>query len=798
MKRSAILSALMALSVAVILSIAGCGGSGGGSTDQNTDNDNNPVQPDTRADLQVRTVSITPQALADAGINTSNFTITTFLSDAALTGNQADVDVADNSNGQIVFVNDQNGNPVAVAFFDQQTLAAGQAQITLHSIADGIIMLSPMMLGFSASDRLEILNVAKNNVNYSSLVTEIDKALVEEPENLLNPAIFPTVYQMAINLVQEAIDQINPMMTKQVRQVMAITMGASIIGTTDAPHLMDVSGAEVTVVNPTMVFYAYSFSGKSPVVIRGKDKAWSLFGGVEEPVTQNYSLGDGRFGLDFTKGGLEIEPAKNMANLGNGLKLAQIVLDLIFWCPISNNTIEDFVNKNALETIKGLGGDYLKDFPKELIKQTINLILDKDNWRIITKALYRSADDKQAVVKFLQNSKFVLEAGQTIFKALAVYDAATKTLPFFWDYVFKPFDVTMCVAQTGGVLEETCEELVPPEAVIQKVTEGEIYVDTAVTFDGYKSNDNMDPEANLQVRWDVNSDGNFETTWSYVKTFTATFSNVGVYDITLEVKDTDGLIGKAVYTLNVIANQAQGTANHIKVFRNRLPWDSNAFETMMTDFNYSSGPGKNQYEILPSSAMSTEIMTPGTDMIIIMNDQDQAFYDDLAASSQRLQRFIENGGVVLWEACDQGWGGGSMQAAGVGLPGGVTYTLFYDETNQVVNPTSSLMQGIPVNLTGYYASHEHFGNLPANAIVYTTDSQNLPTLIEFQLGNGWVIITGQPLEWGYDRLDSYNIGEIYPRLFNYVLGNIQTAATLQTVHAYRILSDTLRYRPSYE
>jgi hypothetical protein len=96
--------------------------------------------------------------------------------------------------------------------------------------------------------------------------------------------------------------------------------------------------------------------------------------------------------------------------------------------------------------------------------------------------------------------------------------------------------------------------------------------------------------------------------------------------------------------------------------------------------------------------------------------------------------------------CDQGWAAGSISTAGILLPGNVTTSFHYDEWNYVVSPELPLMSGIPATLYHQYASHESLGNLPVGATVYCVDSAYRPTVVEFPLGDGWVVITGQPWE----------------------------------------------------
>jgi hypothetical protein len=115
---------------------------------------------------------------------------------------------------------------------------------------------------------------------------------------------------------------------------------------------------------------------------------------------------------------------------------------------------------------------------------------------------------------------------------------------------------------------------------------------------------------------------------------------------------------------------------------------------------------------------------------------------------------------------------GSMQAAGLTLPGGVMYSWNYDDYNIIVDTTiAPLTKGLPSQITGHYSSHEDFSNLPEGTIVYARSvTTNAPTLVEYKYGSGWVILTSNPLEWGYKRLDTYTVGLLYPRIIRYVLG----------------------------
>ena len=64
---------------------------------------------------------------------------------------------------------------------------------------------------------------------------------------------------------------------------------------------------------------------------------------------------------------------------------------------------------------------------------------------------------------------------------------------------------------------------------------------TVFTFDASGSSDNEDETSVLQVRWDWNNDGTFDTDYSTNKTGTHQYTVAGTYTILLEVKDSEGL-----------------------------------------------------------------------------------------------------------------------------------------------------------------------------------------------------------------------------------------------------------------
>lgn len=187
------------------------------------------------------------------------------------------------------------------------------------------------------------------------------------------------------------------------------------------------------------------------------------------------------------------------------------------------------------------------------------------------------------------------------------------------------------------------------------------------------------------------------------------------------------------------------------------PWDSDALSEMLKilDVNYS----------IHTSAEMATLLLPVNKTVWIINDQPQSFYDAYAASQTRFNDFVQLGGTLLFEACDQGWNGGSIVGAGATLPGGVINSLEFYYNNTNVNPTHPMMEYVPIELNGSYASHNFFENLPANATILTEDEAGGATLVEYKFGQGRVIATGQPLEFHW--ANSQNPRQIYPNMIFY-------------------------------
>ncbi len=77
-------------------------------------------------------------------------------------------------------------------------------------------------------------------------------------------------------------------------------------------------------------------------------------------------------------------------------------------------------------------------------------------------------------------------------------------------------------------------------------------VDTEFSFDASLSSDAEDPIESLEVRFDFDGDGNFDTDWSTTKVVTHKYSEAGEYNAKLEVKDSGELVSEMIKTVSIV------------------------------------------------------------------------------------------------------------------------------------------------------------------------------------------------------------------------------------------------------
>jgi subtilisin family serine protease len=155
-------------------------------------------------------------------------------------------------------------------------------------------------------------------------------------------------------------------------------------------------------------------------------------------------------------------------------------------------------------------------------------------------------------------------------------------------------------------------------------------------------------------------------------------------------------------------------------------------------------------DVADSSAMGTIDLDTYDLVVVAGNHQPQEFYDRYNGNVDRFEDFATAGGL-LWVSAATGGQGEFRHGV---LPGGVMIVeRVFEERNRVTDPTHPAMAGVPdpFSSSDEYTSDSAFdGLLPGTDVIATGSGSELPTLIEYDLGDGRVLATGQTLEAGFE------------------------------------------------
>jgi len=657
--------------------------------------------------------------------------------------------------------------PILLGFADTSTDAS--IVMDAYSTAVALGMLNPYLIGLPKADKALYRASIGGSSGFQPLVAAIESALAIDAATALDPNVNPQVYQLAAELVQSTFAAMGD----------ASFYAKSDLDLSTPPYLTDIAGSGVIFANPRFVFYGVGVTpvgGVRDVQLLGRrnEVLETVWGWpplrLSEDIQEAYSLGDGEFEIEFSRGWdfgelFDFDEPVGIAttcNAGTALLLLfeafldvlhiddHFAMGLMGAIDIPHRILLSIANHVAMADLSGL----LSDF--------IDILAEAGLAEEVAQYIWQSVPN-EATHQFISSAATVF---RNVSVALKILGLLNEQVPFFIDCFAAP-NVTYHVSQTNGVLTVVATNT-PPVAAFA-ISPGAGVVGTVFSFDPSPTEDDNDERDELQFRWDFESDGVWDTSWQAYSVVQHSYSAPGVYNIALAVRDSHGHVGTVSHRVSV--GGGAGTASHVKLFRNTLPWSTNATVSVLESLGFTPGTGEDQYEVLTSDRMADVDLRPGIDLVVISNDQNQAFYNDYAASQVKFSSFVMNGGSLLWGACDLGWSGGQMSAAGVVLPGQVTYSYYYSNWNYTFNASLPLIAGLPATMDHNYASHERFANLPEGTIVYTVDSHTQPTLIEFSLGLGWVVMTGQPLEHQYTHLyGAPDMEELLPRIISYFVG----------------------------
>ena len=157
-------------------------------------------------------------------------------------------------------------------------------------------------------------------------------------------------------------------------------------------------------------------------------------------------------------------------------------------------------------------------------------------------------------------------------------------------------------------------------------------------------------------------------------------------------------------------------------------------------------------------------------LVILAADQNQSFYNNIPI--QALADYADNGGAIFLAADTTGHASGSYYV----FPFGITSTRSAYEYNNIVDYTHPMVTGIysdnrvltDSDMYGRSMSHNYFTNYPENSNVILQDGSGRATLLEFEYGQGLVVVSGLTFECAYDYSWNFFYGydDIIVHLYN--------------------------------
>lgn len=671
-----------------------------------------------------------------------------------------------------------NGKPILLGYVSPDS---SRLQISSRSTALALVMMNPMLFTMPKAERERMAQAVILNARFNELVQRLDLVLQSRPEEILDDQLHPDVYQLAIEVGIATL-----------KGFTAAKLSPAVEASSDdPPFLKNGGGDNVVFVNPRTVYYCAgiyngSYDNLPPdqmIMLEAKKSLVTVRLGwppvvLREPTETPHTIGRGQFftrlesgtRTGFDVGRMLAETPEGYAFRANTVKGIAFVVDwLVGWDFLGDREIFSFGGlarfSATVENFWEIGAHLARGEPLDAFVGLVDFV--KDNAQSIGLYLVQ-AGYKEVSSEFMEKVAKIAGATTIAFKIIG---AGNEEVPFIYDWVTAPPVVDYCFMKDVANFTD-CGSNAPPLADFT-VSPLAGDVQTVFTFDASATTDDSDPATEIDVRWDFNGDGTWDTDWSRNKRVTHSYGTREAYTVFLEARDRLHSTAIAHTIVNVSGGFASG--KHIIIFRDVLPWQNVRIENLLVSHGFTQGPGVNQFEILPSTQMSTRLLLPGESFVIIGNSQDQAFYNRYAANNVRFANFVHNGGTIFWEACDLGWFnnnpnnyGGDLRLAGVIIPGNVGTIFDYDFYNYVTDPSLPLVRDIPAIIRHNYASHESFTDLPEGTTIYMVNEVNAPTLIEYKYGDGWIIATGQPIEHGYYL--GQDLGLLLPKVVSYVLG----------------------------
>ncbi|MFX0065464.1 MAG: hypothetical protein ACFFC7_25105, partial [Candidatus Hermodarchaeota archaeon] len=183
------------------------------------------------------------------------------------------------------------------------------------------------------------------------------------------------------------------------------------------------------------------------------------------------------------------------------------------------------------------------------------------------------------------------------------------------------------------------------------------------------------------------------------------------------------------------------TTGPVAILEDADPWGYNSVENILNIL-----PAM-EIDVIPSSSFGMSLTM--YQKVIISPMQSVSFYDALETNIVWLENYVRYGGVLEVHAATSPTVGDWI------LPGGFGFIKNNTDNIDIVDPTHYILNNPNFNITeteleGWGASTHGYFNNTSEATVILTDSAE-PVLFEIRYGLGYIVATGQTLEYGYEH-----------------------------------------------
>lgn len=197
--------------------------------------------------------------------------------------------------------------------------------------------------------------------------------------------------------------------------------------------------------------------------------------------------------------------------------------------------------------------------------------------------------------------------------------------------------------------------------------------------------------------------------------------------------------------LVVLSSPQLAFANALLIEDN-LPWEFNSNSTTLSSI------GMPYTKISSSQIGATNL--GDYNFVVYASDQNQPYYDNVAANFSQINNYVQNGGVLIAHSAIWGWHDGIWNAPQF-LPGGVNRVQEYSNSVNVTDPAHPVISGPYGTVTqsefqGWnYTTHGYFTDLVAGTqTVLDLNDPTKPIYIEYGWGSGVVRASMMTVEWG--------------------------------------------------